>query len=849
MTTTEHAEPRLVELRVHGINNASAASVLECAEGDVVREIGDEVAGFFHRRTDAGAAGPAVQREAYSWGGLARTGGYWSRVPVLAAVERFGWALLVPFGLANIAYWSRPLDNGTTGRGATSVRLFGLGLTVLLVTTLCTIGMDLYALQCHPDGGSSCRLDLGLGAQPAGWRVALLSAVPMLALAGLWRLTHKTRARYEEFPADADADTDTEAGADAQEKNGRPVLARAQLWEGGVMVRGLSYLHTAAGSAVVVLASAWPALFGPGAACRTLDDLGGPLCAAQAGAVPVLQRGVFGSIAVLATVILAAAVVLVAARTTDAPDVKAPARGWTRPATKLVLIAAVLLYAVQVVALVVLQPALTEAGTASLPGSNAGPTLVVAILTGIAASGMAWRSGRKYLPELCGAMLAVGLLALHVRPLLGAALVLGAVFGLGWLARRRPSGDLALRPLRRTAPGVLLGLSLLSALVLCALVVLTAGDWLDRRSSASDLLYCAPSGPPGLCVPRAYVWAATTATIAVGLLVLLVVALLLLAFARRMPGDPAAPEILRARRWAALAHRAEPVVGVIGFLGLLAAATTVAGAVVPPDRWRLPAAPVAVAATLADWSAYLLTTAALAIAAVVVTRTVLSGRSTRPLGLLWDLLCFLPRAAHPFAPPCYAERAVPELADRVRTHLGGQREVVLSAHSLGAVLAVAAYYRLRATDRRRVRLLTYGAQLRPYFGRLFPDLFGPHVLGTQPCPGAELWSADPWAGDTAAAAPAELGTLRSELGQGWVSLWRPTDHLGFPVCAYPDNGTDVRAEELLDGRAQAHSDYPRTAAYATALEQLPPPRPTDPPDVSRRSATGAGVRPDRGTRP
>ncbi|WP_410808960.1 hypothetical protein [Micromonospora sp. 067-2] len=127
----------------------------------------------------------------------------------------------------------------------------------------------------------------------------------------------------------------------------------------------------------------------------------------------------------------------------------------------------------------------------------------------------------------------------------------------------------------------------------------------------------------------------------------------------------------------------------------------------------------------------------------------------RYVGVLWDLGTFWPRAAHPFAPPCYAERAVPELARRI-TYLVDQGEsVLLAGHSHGSVLLAATVLQLppRVTD--RVALLTYGSPLQRLYSRLFPTYVNDGALR-------------------------EIG---ERVGWRWTNLWRDTDSIGGWIFA------------------------------------------------------------------
>lgn len=104
--------------------------------------------------------------------------------------------------------------------------------------------------------------------------------------------------------------------------------------------------------------------------------------------------------------------------------------------------------------------------------------------------------------------------------------------------------------------------------------------------------------------------------------------------------------------------------------------------------------------------------------------------TARRLGGLADLACFWPRESHPVVPPCYALKVVPELAARAREYLADPNtRVVLTGHSQGTVLAVAAMARLLCTvpdaDRERLGLVLSGSPLQWAYPRAFPAVV-PH---------------------------------------------------------------------------------------------------------------------------
>lgn len=901
----------VLELRIHGINNTSPASMLDLPVESIEQVVGDDLASFWREKDgaqqglepgDRGWRPPELTREAYSWGGLARNTptvpGSGALSVLGRAIARVGWALLLPFGIANVAYWSRRLPGEDTkdltrGSFAGTARLFALGLTLLSVVTACEVAMDQIATQCYRRGTARCdRLPAVfdvLEGRGTALRLVMAAALPLGLLLLYFGLSSVTRSRYERSTSPA------YASRDAETTPRTVLLATPGLWSGDLMVRGLGRIQLAAGAAVVALTLSWPGAFGAGAKCREPTSVFGGACWEQVyagdGGADLVRGALVGAV-LLSIVVLLGLAVLVCRRAVDAPDVPALDAAeavtpgwkiwarfagpvWRERSTTILAWAALLDLLSTAFVLVRFDPGISDTGP--LPGVRGLPTILVASLLSVALSGLGWRLGRL---AHGWPLLAVALLATAFSPWAFVA-VAGLLLALTvWLAVARggPCGPgRAGTAWSGCAPGIFLGLSLLVTLTFASVCTVIAGDWLNGKNSAADLLRPDPGTKAALVkdacgrlrvckepdaqvlVPAPYVLFGAATLVALVLLCLLGAAVLF----RTRHGDPGAapgtPESTDSRRvdqlrssariLAGRAHRAEKMLGMLVGLGFVSITGVVLLAVAGWDR--------PLVSDTSPWSETVvakvldLGTLTLSAVGVAVLAALAGGKATgssRPLGLLWDLVCFLPRAAHPFGPPCYAERAVPEIVGRYSWWLDespqgqdrarrGER-IVISAHSLGSVLAVASLFALPAGSTGRFSLLTYGSQLRAYFGRIFPELLGPTVLGTGRVGAARLWTKDPWQ-DELAVKPGpvdeHLDSVVVRLGGSstaaprWRSLWRRTDFLGFPVNSYQPNDIDRPAEETdVSGyliEVVTHGQYPRAGEYVEALTELVPESP------------------------
>jgi hypothetical protein len=766
-----------VELRVHGVSGTSAESLLGVKDKDQV----DEVAGDKYVRFVRPKAGSEVSAQTGGGGGGGGGGGAegqlegmsWGNLTSGSALQAT-WLLLLPFALINLAYWARTeREDGRLACAYRSlVRILGLSLTAMIVFTAASASMDLVGWQCAIGSKKDCLAVHGWLAFIAGWSpgqvLAVAALVPALTIAALALLSLRTSLRYESFRGDVGDGHGTDD----------PQLFSRRMWQGDRLVGRLRTLHLGVGLATATAILACASL---GLRDRLSDGLAvGALC--------------------VAGLVLVACVVL---------STESKWLSWAEPASeeqKRVQASMQKWVPRLVLGLALLAFLLAE--VASLLGSGQ-PPVDQGHLGGIIATGHV----------IVIAQIVLLVLLLLVMPMGKRKRAGLALWGIaGWFL---------------AALGVLLGFAYSAA------VVFRVSDLLTGKVQGGPCQWCSTFDVAPIPAP-----AFEVAAIATGVFVAALVVLLAILFWKVRTGrdqalawvkqeyskelgkahleddDYRVQRAVRARAFASAVSvdRFRPillaaiVVGLVGGLyaawdALRSLGGSAISAVVAPSGQADTAAQGSSALARLDPKAadkalqgafellqnlgtFLQGFGTWAMAGLAAGLVALGGlawrneKARRTVGIIWDLVSFFPRAGHPLAPPCYAERAVPQLVSRV-VHLvgagqGSPKKVVLAGHSQGSLLAVAAIAQLAALDPAaldpaaldpaaldpgevtppdrvasltdHVALLTFGSPLIRLYAPLFPRLFGSTALDDLP--------------------------VVYDKADRWINLWRRTDPIG-----------------------------------------------------------------------
>ncbi|HEU0183176.1 MAG TPA: hypothetical protein VFR16_13375 [Agromyces mariniharenae] len=999
-------EPRVLEVRVHGIANAPPADMLLTEPDGVVKVEGDALGSFWQRK-DADTAKPsdglAEHRvEAYSWGNQARTGG--SGLALIGrAFVHLGWLFILPFALCNLAYWSRrsipgPTDHDVAkdktaqekkdpvwvgGPGATWIRIFALLQTLFYTTGFMSVFVDLIAVQCFTDDPRQVCAALpqwidGLETWSRIARSALLSIAPILLMAVIYLIARRARGEYDPDRLAAEG-TGTETGGgsgtgpaaepeavrDAVSAKGRrpPLLAARSFWSESRIAYTTERAHFAGVIALVLFLLAYDALV---EAARTIPWPSGPDKFASFvtwfGQLVAVAPWPFwmGVVGAGLLVVSAGIVILGGMSGRRMPTVV------KRVLATILLVASVVAYAVWLGWAIWGSHDIGQSGDSTFVGLEVTPGVIATLCALIAVASLSWgypirRWFAAALVVLAFASVVLAEIIPHLfddgsgdgwRVVLSwtAVAIVAITVGVGYFFH-----DGAEKEIRRrtgwhgNGAAVILLLALLASMVITSLLVIGMYAWLTTPAESPKTVQfwrqlpgqapdAAPdTAPASLTPPDFYVRFAVTLLAMLVVVALIAAVVSFFAFVRfpkfsvpplsfphgtsvprvdqdaNLLGieDPSVPDppgarprypqlevkpadrarkIAAARQFAGFAHRGEPLLAALAILTALALVPlTVPWIAEQIAEWNVWPGVTSVA----GWALGLL---AIAAATYVITDAVTA--TDRPLGLVWDIFCFFPRAGHPFTPPCWAERTVPELRGRLEKWLetapATDHYVIISAHSMGAPIAIATIFSIWAGKDSpgehdaqadlagrgatpagpakpsvavgakpigRVALLTYGVQLRAYFGRFFPEVFGPQVLGAPGTLRPHLLSRDPWAAQVrdewgitkrqwsrshtarmeTPAAPEEsrqswrtpvhptlVEVLGGDLAVGkpprWRNLWRRTDFLGFPAAGYKgnliDHGASERAPREYVWLIARHNDYLGTLQYDQAVDDL-----------------------------
>lgn len=753
-----------MEIRVHGVSGTPPEDLLN--RPLVTQIAGDRIAGFYRPRLLAerfdSAPDPSVepgpadpQLVGYSWGGL--TSG---------SPGRALWLLLLPFTLINIAPRARPPYRSATDRLTWLTwylcRLLALSMTMLLVTAVIGIGEDLIGWQCAE--ANSCAkaspawVFHGLSKQHHLSMEHLLlvgSLVPVALLSVLWLAAASTANRYESTIADVPATAGPPVDVDGAESGGtEPALASRWMWQNAQPVQRLRAIHLQCGFALILWTVAAPTEPGWRRDGGWSDVRDHPM------------------LVLAAVIVLYGVVALASSRYTG-----------RRHSTG--------------------QPALAPIAWMLLAAGAL--WTVIGMLTGKASVDSA------FIDPTAPDRLPVGGLpyfAMTTLVICGCALLLlflltVVVCGTAWFGRTEVEVPEPHQPLAPALQGLMT--AAFAALAVFLAAAFSAGSynfaatWLSTGSlkpsyGEASRIYQHFAIPPVL----------TTATLAytfsvAGLIVLLLLWLawigLGLLFPRnqrpfaadyRPPVDPRSAKDVKRR--SKKIRRDMFLGGLVDHVPWFGGPMVLIGAVIVAffaallgrhprtpvvelfgarHGWRSPLALSGVGSYLVVITIVGLIAVGTAVYRVPATR--------RVVGILWDVAAFWPRTCHPLAPPCYAERAVPDLVTFI-THerlTNPQGVVVLAAHSQGTVISAATIIQLRSFDEyvhrestgmlSRVGFLSFGCVLRRLYGRYFPVYFGPAQLA-----GLQGILSDP-----------------PDRRPRWRNLWRYTDYLGGQVVAGP----------------------------------------------------------------
>lgn len=902
------AVPEILEIRVHGVHNTPPAEMLETTPDAIRLDRGDQLGAFWRYHPTRPPSRGVTTTEAFSWGAQARTGGG-ALAAIGRAIVHVGWFLLLPFALVNLAYWTRRIEEQPSadarrwagGAGAATVRVFGVLITLITVAAFSSVAIDLIAVQCFREGTQVCAslpamLD-GLRELERDQRAALFGLIPIATILILYVIGRRGRVSFEERVKEFGSEMQG-----AEPEPGVPLLATGGFWAQSRVGPTSEWLHLAASIALVLFILVFDAAY------LTDDDgcfRGGDSALDPQCLVDGLEQPLPAAFGIGALLLLAGIVVLVALASHD-KSVRLTNR--KRGFAVVALIVAAAGYVAWTILTFTGATPQTDDGEGML-GLKATPIVLMALALLLALAGIGWKA-RPAAPDTrskdwwrrpVSTILLIGA---------GLCLILSHIEGFDRLGFTAAAGGFVLLHLavavstpvnhrfqawRGMGAAVAMLLALFASMALSSLLVLGVASWLGTPAEAGlvEGIWRTPAATTDpLDVPDAWERFAVLLTVIVLLMLVVILAALLgnlLRFvsftlpALRIPArdeveleqlggldspNPAtyAPPLsgltgairrrVGIRRTSHLLHRGEPLFGwlavfcALGFLSMSSGIIFDTVKAFLEEEWPGLPAGIRVAST-----GVLVLVAVAAVGAVVAHA---AASTERPLGVFWDVVAFFPRAGHPFAPPCYGERVVPELAARVRDWFrsgGGTtpRAVILTAHSMGSTICTATILAFRGEKlthgpnidddvTEHLAMLSYGTQLRAYFSRFFPSVFGHQILGVPGLLGPSLWLRDPWERQVLAEfTPRPLPepghdpqkTLTGMLGAHertvprWRSLWRRTDYLGFPVYGYrggESNPVDLGATESAPAsylwRIATHSDYLGTPQFLQARDDL-----------------------------